>query len=200
MSSGSSIAYFWDKAQIHDRVFVVRLWIGDDGCDRRFGAGACRRRNGDECGDLMSYAQKARHFINRRVGMHDSCGRALCGVHRRAAADGEEALAARLKIQLLYLVYDRDGRVCRHIGIMLIGYTGLIERSLCNRSDRFADRAARYDHYLLNALSLKKLGTLFQRACTLDDLRLVPGQRAGADVENGLERAVICIFYCIHKL
>ena len=146
----------------------------------------------------MQDLEQSGHFVDRGLGMDYSCGRALCRVHRRAAAYREECVAAGLKIHFLYLINDLDRGVGGDLGIVLVGYTRLVEGFLGNRSDSLADGAARNYHDLLNVMLLKKLRSLCQCALAGDGDGLAPVQTACGNIENCLESAVICFFQTIH--
>ena len=135
----------------------------------------------------MEDTKQSRHFVYRSVWVHDSCGRTLGSVHRRAAADGEEAVAAGLEVQFLNFVYHGDGRIGRYLGIMLVCNTCLVKRGLCNRRNGLADRAAGDDHDLFDVIFLKQLGSLAQCTLSLNGDGLAPVETASGYVENRLK-------------
>ena len=187
-----------DQAQIHDSIFVVGLLVGYNGGDG--GLRACARRGGNcnEGGYLVHDLEQSRHLVDGGVGMHDSCRSTLCRVHGRAAADGEETVAAGLEVHLLNFINDLDCGVGGDLGIVLVCDTGLIESFLGNGGDSPADGAAGNYHDFLDIVLLKKLGSLVQSALTGDGYRLAPVQKACTDVKNRLKGAVISFFQTIH--
>ena len=176
----------------------MRFRVGYDGCYRGLGSRTGRRGNCYEGRDLVADLEQTGHFVHGCVRVYDSCRCALGSVHRRTAADGKEALASGLKVFFLNFVHDGYRRVCGNLGVMLVCDAGLVQSGLCNGGYRLADGAAGDDHDLLDVVFLEKLGSLAQRALALNGDGLAPVEATGGNVENGLERAVICVFNGIH--
>ena len=185
---------FRHKAQIHYRVLVMGLGVGDDCGYRSLRTGAGSRRDRDEGGYLMPYAQETRHFVYRSVRVNHSCSRALGSVHRGAAADSEETVASGFEIELLDSVNDRYRGVCRDLGIVLVSDARLVEGSLRNGCYGLSYGSTGYDHDLFNALFFKQLWHLTQRTLALNGYRLAPVKAARADIEYRLKCAVISFF------
>ena len=96
----------------------MRFLVGDDRRYRGLGAGACGGGDGDEGGYLVHDLEQTRHLVDGAVRVNDSCRCALCGIHRGAAADRKEGVAAVFKIHLLYLVYNGYGGVCGDLRVV----------------------------------------------------------------------------------
>ena len=116
------------ELEVHERVLVVRLAVGDDGGDRRLTAGTRRRRDGDDGRHGLADAHDAGHIVAALFRAGDAGGRALGRVHRAAAAEGDKAAAAGFRI----LRADLLDRVHRGIGLdfteHFVGHAGVLER------------------------------------------------------------------------
>ena len=82
-----------DKAEVGDRIFAV-VASGDDGGDGRFRSRAGGGGDGDERWDAAANLQKSRERGKAPVRPDKKRRGGLGRVHRRAAADDEEAVAA----------------------------------------------------------------------------------------------------------
>ena len=106
-----------DEGEVVDRVFVVRLFVGDDGGERRFAAGARGGRDGDHQRRLFHDAKKAAHVCHALIGLGNARAGNLGAVHRGAAAHGDDRLRAGGKIRLPRGFNVGDGRVGRLLQI-----------------------------------------------------------------------------------
>ena len=88
------------KARIVDSVLFVRFGVGNNSCKRSLRTGACGCGNGKERRKLMVKLHNASHLFNGKLRVGNSCRCGLCTVHRRAAAESDNALAVIVKIKL----------------------------------------------------------------------------------------------------
>ena len=88
-----------DKHKVVNGVFIVRLVIGDNRCERDFasrtGGSGNRNKQRQETVD----AQQATHLVDGLVWLRDACSHALGTVHGRATAKADNGLAGALSIQ-----------------------------------------------------------------------------------------------------
>jgi len=78
----------------------VGLGVGNNGGESGLGAGAGGGGNREERRQLLAYFELSAHLLNSLIRADDSCSRTLGAVHRRTAAESDEALAAVVKIEL----------------------------------------------------------------------------------------------------
>ena len=109
--------------------FAVFLHIGDDVVDRDLSRGSRRRRDGDGRDSLVSRydrALEAADVLMLRIGDDDADR--LCGIHRRAAADRDNAVSAGFfeRGDACLNIFDR--RIGLDIGINLIREARLVEQ------------------------------------------------------------------------
>ena len=187
------------QVQIHQRVFVMGIGIGDDGGDGGLRAGSGRGGHGDIGRDLLPHLQQARHLAHLGLRPHDPGGGRLGRVHGGTATDGDEALAAGVPIELL----DPVDRVHRGIGLHLgkegVGDTGLVQLRQDLRSQLPADGGAGDDHDLLYLLFFQQLRDLLHAADAGDRDRPAPVQAARSHVEDCLKPTVICFLDECHR-
>ena len=100
-----------DKAEVGDRIFAV-VASGDDGGDGRFRSRAGGGGDGDERRNAAANLQKSRERGKAPVRPDKKRRGGLGRVHRRAAADDEEAVAA-VDAVLLGDFFDRFDRGVR---------------------------------------------------------------------------------------
>ena len=163
---------------------------GDDGGDGRLRPRARRRGHGDERGNAASDLQKARELRKRPVRPRETRRGGLGRVHRRTAADDEEAVAA-INLVLRDDLFDRLGRRVRldrgedgekdilFIEFFLQGAEVLVR----------ALTAARDDERAAQAVFAQNVRGAQQAPLARKDLRRAPGEKARADGKAALERA-----------
>ena len=86
--------------RIVERILLVGLGVGNNGGESGLGAGAGGGGNREERRQLLAYFELSAHLLNGLIRADDSCSRTLGAVHRRTAAESDEALAAVVKIEL----------------------------------------------------------------------------------------------------
>ena len=108
-----------DEREIVDRVFVMRGGIGDDGGEGRLAARSGGGRRGDEQRRAPEDAQQAAHALHRLARLGDACADDFRAIHHRAAADRDDRLRMRGKVERAPFLDVRDGGV-RH-GLVVDG-------------------------------------------------------------------------------
>ena len=114
----------------------------------------------------MHDLKKTRHLVDCLVRMNYTGSRTLGGIHGRAAADSEKAVAVIAQEHFLNFVNDLDGGVSGDLAVVHIGDACLVESLHGDGGDGLADGASGDDHDLFNAVFLKKLGSFCKRALT----------------------------------
>ena len=168
------------------------LGIGDDGGDGGLRAGARRGGHGDIGRDLLPHLQQARHLADLGLRPHHPGRRGLGRVHGRTAADGDEALAAGVQIELLDPVDRVHGGVGLHLGKEGVGDAGLVQLRQDLRGQLLSHGGAGDDHDLLNLLLFQQLRDLLHAADAGERDRPTPVQAPCAHVEDRLKPTVIC--------
>ena len=176
-----------DQVQIVHQIFVARFGVGDDRRNGDFAAGA--RRGGDrkQGRDVLFDLQQPFHLGKGALGVGNLRAAAFGAVHRGTAADGDQAVAAVLRIKLV-----RGGNVV-HSGI---GHRFAVDRvrnaeaiHLIGQGRIDADAvkvAIRHDQGALEAKLSEFGGNVLQATGSGDQLGLTPRHQRKADVHEFL--------------
>ena len=188
------------ELEIHERVLVVRLAVGDDGGDRRLTAGSGRRRDGDDRRHGLADTHDTGHVVAALFRAGNAGSRTLGRIHRAAAAESDKAAAAGLHVLRTDLLDRGHGGVGLDLAEHLVGHTGLLERREELRSERLDHVRTGDDHDLFHTALAEHVRYLFKTAGTGEHDRLAPMQAAHTDVKHLLVGAVISFFQSIHNV
>ena len=168
------------------------LGVGNDGGESGLGAGAGCGGNCEERRQLLANLELTAHLLNGLIRADDSCGRTLGAVHRRTAAESDEALAAVVKIELA----DFFDIVYRGVGLGLV-VDDVIDtvrlETLIEAVEQVesGETLIGDDHHLLQTLLLDDLRQLLDGAGAGDYLRRSPVEKIDGDSENALIKPVV---------
>ena len=154
-----------------ERELRVLVRVGDHGDQRHLAAGARGGGHGDERRHVAREDLGAlqRGEVDAFAGQR---GRStLGGVDDRAAADGDEPVAAALLVEVRHLVHDVHRGVGRHLVEHVVGDAGGIEHAGELGGDAQLHQAGVGHHQrMAHALGLQFDGQLVQRVAPADDL------------------------------
>ena len=119
-----------NQRKAHNGVFVVRVAIGDNGCQRDFAARACGGGDGNKHRNTTQHAQHAFHLAHGFVGIGNTGADCLCAVHGRAAANGDNAVAIVLVVERQCFLHVIDGGVGKRFVVHGEGNARLAQRFL----------------------------------------------------------------------
>lgn len=177
---------------IVERILLVGFGVGNDGGESGLGAGAGCGGNREERRQLLANLELTAHLLNGLIRADDSCGRTLGAVHRRTAAESDEALAAVVEIELA----DFFDIVYRGVGLGLV-VDDVIDtvrlETLIEAVEQVesGETLIGDDHHLLQTLLLDDLWQLLDGAGAGDYLRRSPVEEIDGDSENALIKPVV---------
>ena len=177
---------------IVERILLVGLGVGNNGGESGLGAGAGGGGNREERRQLLAYFELSAHLLNSLIRADDSCSRTLGAVHRRTAAESDEALAAVVKIELadFFDIVYRGVRLSLVIDDIIdtVCLETLIEAVEQVESGK---TLVGDDHHLRQTLLLDDLRQLLDGAGAGDYLGRSPVKEVDGDPENALIKPVV---------
>ena len=189
---------FRHKRQIHDRIFVVGLIVGDNGGNRCLRAGTRRGRNRNKGRQFLQNAQQTGHLADRLVRTHDACGSSLGRVHRGTAADGDEAVASVFQIHGANLFHRADAGVGFHLCKHDPGEAGSIQSCGHDGGQLFTDARAGDNDWLRDAFFFQDIRNFPSTADSGNLNRPAPMQKVSANVENPLINPIVSEHQFVH--
>ena len=184
-----------------DSVFFVCFAVGNNRRKRSFAARACRSRNGYEHRDFLADFQKTFHLAYGLFGSSHSRADYFCAVHRRAAAESDDALTVALFVHFQSVLYVVNRRIGYRIVIHGAIYTPFFE-SVDNRSGRAQSEeiGSRDEKHAFDALTLDKSRQVFYAAVKLQNLGLSPRQKRRTNINCLLKKSVPAFLKYVHSL
>lgn len=177
---------------IVERILLVGLGVGNNGGESGLGAGAGGGGNREERRQLLAYFELSAHLLNSLIRADDSCSRTLGAVHRRTAAESDEALAAVVKIELadFFDIVYRGVRLSLVIDDIIdtVCLETLIEAVEQVES---GETLIGDDHHLRQTFLLDDLRQLLDGAGAGDYLGRSPVKEVDGDPENALIKPVV---------
>ena len=174
-----------DQVQVVHQVLIARFGVGDDRRHGNFATGARRGGDGKQSGDVPPNLQKTFHLRKSAVGVGNLRAATFGAVHRRTAADGDQAVATVFRIKFV----RRRDVVHRGVGYRFavdgIGDAQAVHLIGQRRVDADAvEVAIRHDQRMLKTKLAEFGGDVLQATCAGDEFGLTPRHQRKADVHK----------------